>query len=88
MKEDIHPDYKTATISCACGNVVETRATVDAMRVDICSKCHPYFTGKRQQLVDRGGRVEQFRRRYNIADTDEEGEGAEAVEPAAEAAQT
>ena len=87
MKEKIHPDYKTATISCACGNVVETRATVEAMRVDICSKCHPYFTGKRQLLVDRGGRVEQFRRRYNLPDADEEGEGAEA-EPVAEAAQT
>ena len=86
MKEDIHPDYEEATISCACGNVVQTRATVSAMRVDICAKCHPFFTGKRQQLLDRGGRVEQFRRRYNIAAEDEEVEGSEA-EPAEEAAQ-
>ena len=89
MKEDIHPDYADATISCACGNAVQTRATVSAMRVDICSKCHPFFTGKRQQLLDRGGRVEQFRRRYNLAATEpESGEAEEAPVEAEEAAQT
>ena len=64
MKEGIHPEYIDATISCACGNVVKMRATVPTMHVDICSKCHPFFTGKKQQFVDRGGRIEQFNRRY------------------------
>ena len=63
MKPDIHPDYHTTTISCACGNVVETRSTGDNLRVEICAACHPFYTGK-QKLVDTAGRVEAFRRRY------------------------
>lgn len=66
MKDGIHPPYTEATISCACGNVVKIRSTVAKMHVDVCSRCHPFYTGKRQQLVDRGGRVEQFRKRYNL----------------------
>ncbi len=65
MKQGIHPEYKTATITCACGNVIETRSTVQNIHVDICSQCHPFFTGK-QKLVDAAGRVEKFKRRYGI----------------------
>ena len=65
MKKGIHPEYGPATISCACGNVIETRSTVKEIKVEICSKCHPFFTGK-QKLVDSAGRVEQFLQRYNL----------------------
>ena len=80
MKDDIHPDYVESTISCACGNVAQIRATVSSMHVDVCSKCHPFFTGKKQLLVDRGGRIEQFHKRYSI-----EQDKAETVEEAVEA---
>ena len=63
MKTDVHPEYVETTISCACGEVVQTRSTVPELRVAICSKCHPFFTG-RQKLVDTAGRVEKFRRKY------------------------
>ena len=63
MKPDIHPDYIETTISCACGTTYVTRATVPDLRVAICSKCHPFFTG-RQRLVDTAGRVEKFQRKY------------------------
>ncbi|MBM3313038.1 50S ribosomal protein L31 [candidate division WOR-3 bacterium] len=63
MKPKIHPKYVESTITCACGNVVKTRSTKPKMNVDICSACHPFFTGK-QKLVDTAGRVEKFRRRY------------------------
>ena len=63
MKEGIHPEYKMATIHCACGSTVETRSTVATIHVDICSHCHPFFTGK-QKLVDSAGRVERFQRKY------------------------
>jgi large subunit ribosomal protein L31 len=62
MKENIHPKYETATITCVCGNSFETRSTRPAMRIDVCSRCHPFFTGE-QRLVDTGGQVERFRRR-------------------------
>lgn len=65
MKEGIHPEYKTATIACACGNIVETRSTVQKIHVEICSQCHPFFTGK-QKFVDSAGRVEKFKRKYGI----------------------
>lgn len=65
MKEGIHPDYKQTQIRCACGAVIETGSTKDGLRVDICSKCHPFFTGK-QKLVDTGGRVDRFKKRYNL----------------------
>ncbi len=63
MKEKIHPKYFETTITCACGNVIHTRSTVKNIRVEICSACHPFFTGK-QKLVDTAGRVEKFKRRY------------------------
>ena len=65
MKKGIHPDYHETTITCACGNVISTRSTVKDIRVEICSKCHPFFTGK-QKLVDTAGRVEKFRKKYGI----------------------
>lgn len=65
MKEGIHPKYNDASVRCACGAVIETRSTKGDMRVDICSSCHPFFTGK-QKLVDTGGRVDRFKKRYNL----------------------
>ncbi len=64
VKEGIHPDYKQTTITCACGNVIETGSTKENIQVEICSNCHPFFTGK-QKLVDTGGRVEKFNKRFN-----------------------
>ncbi len=66
MKEKIHPVYKESTIICACGEVIQTRSTKPSIRVDICSKCHPYFTGK-QKFVDSAGRVEKFMKKYKKA---------------------
>jgi large subunit ribosomal protein L31 len=63
MKEGIHPKYEKSVIACACGNVVETRSTVPSIHVEICSACHPFFTGK-QKLMDTAGRVERFNRKY------------------------
>ena len=65
MKQGIHPDYKATEVKCACGAVFATSSTKQNLRVDICSKCHPYFTGK-QKLVDTGGRVDRFKKRYNL----------------------
>ena len=66
LKEGIHPAYEETTIKCACGNEIKTRSTKKDIRVDICSNCHPFFTG-RQKLVDTGGRVERFNKRFNIS---------------------
>lgn len=63
MKKDIHPAYKETTITCACGEVIQTRSTKENIRVEICSQCHPFYTGK-QKLVDTAGRVERFKKRY------------------------
>ena len=63
MKKDLHPDYKTCEVKCACGNTFETHATVEKMSLDICSQCHPFYTGK-QRLVDTAGRVDRFKKRY------------------------
>ena len=65
MKEGLHPEYKETEIRCACGEVIKTGSTKENLRVDICSKCHPFFTGK-QKLVDTGGRVDRFKKRYNL----------------------
>ena len=65
MKEGLHPNYKQTAIRCACGEVIETGSTKENLRVDICSKCHPFFTGK-QKLVDTGGRVDRFNKRFNL----------------------
>ena len=65
MKDGIHPEYKPVTVKCACGATFETSSTKEDIRVDICSNCHPFFTGK-QKLVDTGGRVDRFNKRYNL----------------------
>jgi large subunit ribosomal protein L31 len=65
MKKDTHPNYEDATISCACGNVIQTRSTKKTMTVNTCSACHPYFTGQ-QTMLDTEGRVDQFMKRYSI----------------------
>jgi hypothetical protein len=65
MKKDIHPNYAETTITCACGNVIQTRSTEKDIKVEICSACHPFFTGK-QKLVDTAGRIDRFKKRYNI----------------------
>ena len=63
MKDGIHPKYNETTITCNCGNVIHTRSTKQSIRVEICSNCHPFFTGK-QKFVDSAGRVEKFQKRY------------------------
>ena len=63
MKPDIHPEYQAATVRCACGSEFQTRSTKPEIRVEICSACHPFYTGK-QKLVDATGKVERFRQRY------------------------
>jgi large subunit ribosomal protein L31 len=63
MKKEIHPEYQEATIVCACGNIVKTRSTKKEIKIEICNKCHPYFTGK-QKYVDSTGRVEKFMKKY------------------------
>lgn len=63
MKKGIHPEYKTVTVTCACGNTFETRSTVDTIKVEICSNCHPFYTGH-QKIVDTAGRVERFNQKY------------------------
>ena len=65
MKADIHPDYMDCTITCACGNTWQTRSTKPEVRIEICSNCHPFFTGK-QKIVDTEGRVERFLQRYGL----------------------
>jgi len=67
MKENLHPKYEPTTIRCSCGNVIETRSTSKDITVEICSKCHPYYTGK-QKVVNTGGRVERFRKRFGITE--------------------
>ena len=65
MKQGLHPEYKETVIKCACGAEYVTKSTKDNVKVDICAKCHPFFTGK-QKLVDTGGRVDKFKKRYNM----------------------
>jgi large subunit ribosomal protein L31 len=65
MKKEVHPDYSATTIRCACGNTIQTRSTKKDVVVEICSKCHPFFTGK-QKLIDSAGRVERFKRKYGM----------------------
>ena len=65
MKKGIHPKYEVTKITCVCGNVIETRSTAKDISIEICSNCHPFFTGK-QKLVDTAGRVERFKKKYNI----------------------
>ncbi|MBI4313318.1 MAG: 50S ribosomal protein L31 [Candidatus Omnitrophica bacterium] len=63
MKSDIHPNYQPITISCTCGEVIQTRSTRPSFHIEICSKCHPLFTGQ-QKLMDTAGRIEKFRKKY------------------------
>jgi len=65
MKENIHPNYSEATVRCACGETFTTGSVKKELRVEICSKCHPFYTGK-QKLIDIGGRVERFKKRYGV----------------------
>ena len=65
MKAGIHPEYESVTVTCACGNTFETRSTKSDLRLEICSACHPFFTGK-QKLVDSAGRVERFQKKYGL----------------------
>ena len=64
MKEGIHPEYSEATVSCACGNVFKTKSTRAEIKLEICSSCHPFFTGK-VKLLDTAGRIEKFQKKYN-----------------------
>ncbi|SFF23437.1 LSU ribosomal protein L31P [Fontimonas thermophila] len=68
MKEGIHPNYKEVTVQCSCGNSFKTRSTVgkDVLHIEVCSACHPFYTGK-QKIVDTGGRVDKFKKRYGKA---------------------
>jgi len=65
MKQGIHPKYKDTKVTCACGNTWETRSTEEEIRLDLCSACHPFFTGQ-QKFINRGGRVEKFKNKYNL----------------------
>jgi large subunit ribosomal protein L31 len=65
MKAGIHPEYRRCTVACACGSTFETRSTLKELHVEVCSKCHPFYTGT-QRLVDTAGRVERFNRKYGI----------------------
>lgn len=66
MKKEIHPKYFRTTVTCACGNSFETGSTKENLRVEICSKCHPFYTGSRQRIVDSGGRVDKFKKKYGL----------------------
>ncbi len=70
MKKGIHPKYEKSIISCACGNSFETGSTKKNMKVEICSVCHPFFTGK-QKIIDTAGRVERFNRKYNLTNNED-----------------
>ena len=70
MKKGIHPKYEKSTISCACGNSFETGSTKKKMKVEICSVCHPFFTGK-QKIIDTAGRVERFNKKYNLTNDED-----------------
>ena len=71
MKKGIHPKYEKATVSCVCGNTFESRTTVGEIKVEICSNCHPFYTGK-TRLLDTAGRVDKFMKKYKIAEKKEE----------------
>lgn len=81
MKPDIHPEYKEVTVTCVCGNTFKTRSTAGDIQLEICSECHPYYTGK-QKLVDTAGRVERFRRRYGGGEETDTGKGGKKAEKA------
>ncbi|MDP3013764.1 MAG: 50S ribosomal protein L31 [Candidatus Subteraquimicrobiales bacterium] len=70
MKKDIHPDYVEATVTCSCGETFKTCSTRPVLKIELCSKCHPFYTGK-QKLVDTGGRVQKFQKKYGLEVTEE-----------------
>jgi large subunit ribosomal protein L31 len=70
LKKEIHPEYEVGTVSCACGNTFKVRSTVGDMKLEICSECHPFFTGK-QKFIDTAGRVDKFRRKYGLSEKSE-----------------
>ena len=76
MKQDLHPEYMLATVHCACGNVFKTRSTQSDIHLDVCSVCHPFYTGK-QRMIDTAGRVDRFNKKYGA------GKGKKAAAPAA-----
>lgn len=65
MKKDIHPEYHQAKVKCACGNEFVAGSTIEEIRVEVCSKCHPFYTGSQKLLLEAGGRVEKFKKKYN-----------------------
>lgn len=67
LKKDIHPEFKEVTVTCACGNTFQSASTRDELKVEVCSECHPFFTGK-QKFAERGGRVEKFKKKYEKKD--------------------
>lgn len=71
MKQGIHPKYVESTVSCACGNSFTTLSTKPVLKVDVCAKCHPFFTGQ-QRILDTAGRVERFRKRFNLQEEEAE----------------
>ncbi len=86
MKEAIHPVYKAAKVACNCGNVIETRSTRGDFHVEICSNCHPFFTGK-QKILDTAGRIEKFKTRYSATPAKPEAKKAAPAAPAAKKAE-
>lgn len=76
MKKKIHPNYRIATVTCSCGNTFQTKTTVGDLKVEICSKCHPFFTGT-QKLIDSAGRVEKYYRRFGKSKNKNENENQE-----------
>lgn len=87
MKPDMHPVYPPSRVTCACGNVIETRSTRGSFHVEICAACHPFYTGK-YKLVDTAGRIDRFRKRYDSAQAQEKKATAEKKKPAAKAKKT
>lgn len=81
MKSDIHPEYLAATVRCSCGNTFSTRATRSDIHVELCSQCHPFYTG-RQKLVDSGGRVERYKQRYAKTQAKQAAASKQATRPA------
>ena len=77
MKKDIHPDYVECSVTCGCGNTFTTRSTRPSIHVEVCSNCHPFYTGK-QKFVDTAGRVERFQRRYGLGQTTQEADSPQA----------
>ncbi|MDO4581512.1 MAG: 50S ribosomal protein L31 [Bacillota bacterium] len=66
MKKGIHPDYKEVEVVCSCGNRFKTGSTKDNIKVEVCSACHPFYTGSKRLLVEEGGRVDKFKKKYNL----------------------